>query len=92
MLRIVLLVIILVLAPTAAFFLWAWAAKIKQERKIAGTLPQWQDLRNPPNVNEYLRRQALTMRDYADHRMSSLVAKYGTPGAVNGTVFLIASL
>jgi glucosamine-6-phosphate deaminase len=29
----------------------------------------------------------LTMRDYADHRMSSLVAKYGTPGAVNGTVF-----
>ena len=44
MLRIVLLVIILVLAPTPAFFLWAWAAKIKQERKIAGTLPQWQDL------------------------------------------------
>ena len=36
MLRIVLLVIILVLAPTAAFFLWAWAAKIKQERQIAG--------------------------------------------------------
>ena len=31
----------------------------------------------------------LTMRDYADHRMSSLVAKYGTPGAVNGTVFNI---
>lgn len=30
-----------------------------------------------------------TMRDYADHRMSSLVAKYGTPGAVNGTVFNI---
>ena len=29
----------------------------------------------------------LTMRDYADHRMSSLVAKFGTPGAVNGTVF-----
>lgn len=29
----------------------------------------------------------LTMRDYADHRMSSLVAKYGSPGAVNGTVF-----
>ena len=44
MLRIVLLVIILVMAPTAAFFLWAWAVKIKQERKIAGTLPQWQDL------------------------------------------------
>src|SRR3954464_7986790 len=31
----------------------------------------------------------LTMRDYADCRMSSLVAKYGTPGAVNGTVFNI---
>ena len=31
----------------------------------------------------------LTMRDYSDHRMSSLVAKYGTPGAVNGTVFNI---
>jgi flagellar biosynthesis/type III secretory pathway M-ring protein FliF/YscJ len=44
MIRIVLLVMILVLAPTAGFFLWAWAAKIKQERKLAGTLPQWQDL------------------------------------------------
>ena len=42
--RIVLLVIVLVMAPTAAFFLWAWAAKIKQERKLAGTLPQWQDM------------------------------------------------
>jgi glucosamine-6-phosphate deaminase len=31
----------------------------------------------------------LTMHDYAEHRMSSLVAKYGTPGAVNGTVFNI---
>jgi glucosamine-6-phosphate deaminase len=31
----------------------------------------------------------LTMRDYADHRMSSLVAKFGSPGAVNGTVFNI---
>src|SRR4051812_5794183 len=31
----------------------------------------------------------LTMRDYADHRMSSLVAKHGTPGAVNGSVFNI---
>jgi glucosamine-6-phosphate deaminase len=29
----------------------------------------------------------LTMRDYADHKMSSLVAKYGTPGEVNGKVF-----
>jgi glucosamine-6-phosphate deaminase len=29
----------------------------------------------------------LTQRDYADHRMSSLVAKYGTPGEVNGKVF-----
>jgi flagellar biosynthesis/type III secretory pathway M-ring protein FliF/YscJ len=42
--RIVLLVIVLVLAPTAAFFLWAWGVKIKQERKLAGTLPEWQDL------------------------------------------------
>lgn len=31
----------------------------------------------------------LTQRDYADHRMSSLVAKYGTPGEVNGKVFNI---
>ena len=44
MIRIALLVIILVMAPTAAFFVWAWAVKIKQERKLAGTLPQWQDL------------------------------------------------
>lgn len=42
--RIVLLVLALVLAPTVAFFLWAWAVKIKQERRIAGTLPSWQDL------------------------------------------------
>ncbi len=44
MIRIVLLVIVLVLAPTAAFFLWAWAVRIKQERKLSGTLPEWQDL------------------------------------------------
>ena len=44
MIRIVLLVIALVMAPTAAFFLWAWAVKIKEERKLAGTLPEWQDL------------------------------------------------
>ncbi|MDP1966108.1 MAG: hypothetical protein Q8K93_28375 [Reyranella sp.] len=42
--RVVLLVLGLVLAPTVAFFLWAWAVKIKQERKIAGTLPVWQDM------------------------------------------------
>jgi glucosamine-6-phosphate deaminase len=29
----------------------------------------------------------LTQRDYADHRMSSLVAKFGSPGEVNGKVF-----
>jgi glucosamine-6-phosphate deaminase len=29
----------------------------------------------------------LTQRDYADHRMSSLVARFGSPGAVNGEVF-----
>jgi len=44
MIRIVLLVIVLVMAPTAAFFLWAWAVKIKQERKLEGTLPEWQEL------------------------------------------------
>jgi len=42
--RIVLIVLLLVSAPTVAFFLWAWAVKIKQERKLAGTLPTWQDL------------------------------------------------
>ncbi|MGD9880325.1 MAG: hypothetical protein AB7F22_05905 [Reyranella sp.] len=42
--RIVLLVLLLVLAPTAAFFVWAWAVKIKEQRKLAGTLPSWQDL------------------------------------------------
>ena len=42
--RIVLMVLVLVMAPAAAFFLWAWAVKIKQERKLAGTLPEWQDL------------------------------------------------
>ena len=29
----------------------------------------------------------LTMRDYADHKLSSLVARYGTPGEANGKVF-----
>lgn len=29
----------------------------------------------------------LTQRDYAEHRLSSLVARYGSPGAVNGAVF-----
>ena len=38
------LVLVLVTLPTAGFFVWAWAAKIKQERKLAGTLPEWQDL------------------------------------------------
>jgi flagellar biosynthesis/type III secretory pathway M-ring protein FliF/YscJ len=42
--RVTLTVLAMVLAPTAAFFLWAWAVKIKQERKLAGTLPEWQDL------------------------------------------------
>jgi hypothetical protein len=44
MLRIVLMVFVLVTAPTAAFFLWAWGAKIMEERRIAGTLPEWQEL------------------------------------------------
>ena len=42
--RIVLIVLVLVTAPTVAFFLWAWAVKIKNERKLAGTLPDWQDM------------------------------------------------
>jgi glucosamine-6-phosphate deaminase len=29
----------------------------------------------------------LTQRDYAEHKMSALVAKYGSPGDVNGKVF-----
>ena len=29
----------------------------------------------------------LTQREYAEHKMSSLVARYGSPGAVNGEVF-----
>jgi glucosamine-6-phosphate deaminase len=29
----------------------------------------------------------LTQRDYAEHKLSSLVTRYGTPGAVNGEVF-----
>jgi len=29
----------------------------------------------------------LTQNDYADHKLSSLVARYGSPGAVNGEVF-----
>ena len=44
MVRIVLLVFVLVTAPTVAFFLWAWAVRIKEERKLSGTLPEWQDL------------------------------------------------
>jgi glucosamine-6-phosphate deaminase len=31
----------------------------------------------------------LTQRDYADNRLSSLVARHGSPGAVNGEVFNI---
>jgi len=44
MLRVVFLILVLVLAPTGAFFLWAWGVKIKEQRKLAGTLPAWQDL------------------------------------------------
>ena len=44
MLRVILLVLVLVLAPTAGFFLWAWGVKIKEQRKLAGTLPAWEDL------------------------------------------------
>ncbi len=42
--RIVLGVFALLIAPTIAFFLWAWLVRIKRERKLAGTLPEWQAL------------------------------------------------
>ena len=39
------LILLLTLAgPSVLFFLWAWAAAIKRERKLKGTLPAWQDL------------------------------------------------
>ncbi|HYX02820.1 MAG TPA: hypothetical protein VE963_12080 [Reyranella sp.] len=44
MLRVIFLVLVLVLAPTGAFFLWAWGVRIKEQRKLAGTLPAWEDL------------------------------------------------
>jgi hypothetical protein len=44
MLRIILIVLVLVTAPTVAFFLWAWGVKMKEQKKVAGTLPEWQDL------------------------------------------------
>jgi hypothetical protein len=42
--RVIVMILVMVTLPTAAFFLWAWGVKIKQERKVAGTLPEWQDL------------------------------------------------
>jgi hypothetical protein len=42
--RVIVMILVMVTLPAAAFFLWAWGAKIKQERKLAGTLPEWQDL------------------------------------------------
>lgn len=42
--RIVLGVIALLIAPTVAFFFWAWMVQIKRERRLAGTLPEWQAL------------------------------------------------
>ena len=44
MVRVLLMVIVLVMAPTVAFFLWAWGVRIKEQKKLAGTLPEWQDL------------------------------------------------
>ncbi|UYN95202.1 MAG: hypothetical protein KIT25_24865 [Enhydrobacter sp.] len=44
MIRIVAVILVLTLAPTAAFFVWAWGVKIKEQRKLSGTLPEWQDL------------------------------------------------
>ena len=44
MIRIILLELLLVLTPAIGFFLWAWGVKVMQERKLAGTLPHWQEL------------------------------------------------
>ena len=42
--RIVVSVVVLVLLPATGFFLWAWLVAIARERRLAGTLPHWQDL------------------------------------------------
>ena len=42
--RIVLGIVALLIAPTVAFFVWAWLVQIKRERRLAGTLPEWQAL------------------------------------------------
>ena len=42
--RIVLGILALLIAPTVAFFVWAWLVQIKRERRLAGTLPEWQAL------------------------------------------------
>lgn len=42
--RVLLQTLLLLFAPTIAFFVWAWAVKAAREKKLAGTLPRWQDL------------------------------------------------
>lgn len=42
--RVFLGVFALLIAPTVAFFFWAWLVQIKRERRLAGTLPEWQAL------------------------------------------------
>jgi hypothetical protein len=42
--RIILQTVLLLLAPTIAFFFWAWAVKAVREKQMAGTLPKWQEL------------------------------------------------
>ena len=42
--RAVLIFVVCIGGPIALFFAWAWAAAIKRERKLRGTLPAWQDL------------------------------------------------
>jgi hypothetical protein len=42
--RIFVSVVVLVLLPTAGFFLWAWMIAMARQRRLAGTLPRWQDL------------------------------------------------
>ena len=42
--RVVLAILLLVLLPSAIFFVWAWCRTMVRERKLTGTLPEWQNL------------------------------------------------
>ncbi len=42
--RAALILVLALVGPIVLYFLWAWAAAVKRERKLKGTLPAWQDL------------------------------------------------